>query len=371
MRRRSPLVVVLALVLLSLLAAACGGDDDSTETSSGGDDGASPTASSDDTAADADAEPSTDTIRLGYFPNVTHATAIAGVESGAFEEALDGVKLETSLFNAGPEAVEALFADAIDAAFVGPNPAVNAFAQSNGEAVRIISGATSGGAFLVVKQGITKPEDLKGKTLASPQLGNTQDVALRTWLKEEGFETDTSGGGDVSIKPQQNADTLTTFQSGDIDGAWVPEPWATRLIQEGDGKVLVDERDLWPEGEFVTTQLIVRTDFLDEHPDVVKRLLEGVVAANDLVNDDAGEAQTLVNDGIEQATGKRLADEVIAAAWENLTFTVDPIASSLQRSAKDAESAGLLDPVDLDGIYDLSLLNEILGDEGEEEVSGL
>src|SRR6185503_15364579 len=168
-------------------------------------------------------------------------------------------------------------------------------------------------------------------------------VALRSWLKDNGLETDTSGGGDVSILPQANADTLTAFNAGDIDGAWVPEPWATRLVQEGGGKVLVDERDLWPNGDYVTTHLIVLTSFLEKHPDVVKQLLEGVVEANALVNSDATKAKSVVNEQIGKATGKPLSATVLDAAWPNLKFTVDPIATSLQKSADDAIALGLLD----------------------------
>jgi NitT/TauT family transport system substrate-binding protein len=306
------------------------------------------------------------TLRLGYFPNVTHASAVVGVEGSIFEQKLgDNVKLDTSTFNAGPQVVEALNSGALDASYIGPNPAINAFAQSGGEAIRIISGATSGGAFLVVKPDIKSAKDLKGKKVASPQLGNTQDVALRTWLKKKGLKTDTAGGGDVSILPQDNAQTLDLFKQGQIDGAWVPEPWATRLVQEGGGKVLVDERTLWPKGRYVTTQLIVRTDFLKDHPDAVKRLLEGQVAANELIKNDPQRAEQLVGQGIERATGKPLAADVIAASFQNLEFTNDPIASSLRKSAKDAEAAGLLKPVNLKGIYDLKLLNRVLEQQGE------
>ena len=306
------------------------------------------------------------TLRLGYFPNVTHASAIVGVEGGIFQDKLgDGVKLDTSTFNAGPQVVEALNSGALDASYIGPNPAINAFAQSGGEAIRIVSGATSGGAFLVVKPDIKSAKDLKGKKVASPQLGNTQDVALRTWLKKKGLKTDTAGGGDVSILPQDNAQTLDLFKQGEIDGAWVPEPWATRLVQEGGGKVLVDERTLWPKGRYVTTHLIVRTEFLKDHPDAVKRLLEGQVAANDLIKSDPQRAQQLVGQVIERATGKPLAADVIAASFQNLEFTNDPIASSLRKSAKDAEAVGLLKAVNLKGIYNLKLLNQVLEQQGE------
>jgi NitT/TauT family transport system substrate-binding protein len=306
------------------------------------------------------------TLRLGYFPNVTHASAIVGVEGGLFQEKLgSNVKLDTNTFNAGPQAVEALNSGALDATYIGPNPAINAFAQSGGEAIRIISGATSGGAFLVVKPSIKSAKDLKGKQVASPQLGNTQDVALRTWLKKKGLKTDAAGGGDLSILPQENAQTLDLFKQGEIDGAWVPEPWATRLVNEGGGKVLVDESTLWPKGQYVTTQLIVRTEFLKDHPDAVKRLLEGQVAANNLIKNEPARAQDLVGQGINNATGKPLAADVIAASFKNLTFTNDPIATSLRKSAKDAEAAGLLKAVDLKGIYDLKLLNQVLEQQGE------
>jgi NitT/TauT family transport system substrate-binding protein len=305
------------------------------------------------------------TLRLGYFPNVTHASAIVGVEGGIFQDKLgSNVKLETSTFNAGPAAVEALNSGALDATYIGPNPAINAYAQS----IRIISGATSGGAFLVVKPNIKSAKDLKGKQVASPQLGNTQDVALRTWLKKKGLKTDPAGGGDVSIVPQENAQTLDLFKQGQLEGAWVPEPWATRLVQEGGGKILVDERTLWPQGQYVTTQLIVRTDFLKNHPDAVKRLLQGQVAANDLIKSDPAKAQNLVGQGINNATGKPLAADVIAASFNNLTFTNDPIATSLRKSAKDAEAAGLLKAVDLKGIYNLKLLNQVLTKQGEPTV---
>ena len=265
------------------------------------------------------------TLRLGYFPNVTHAPAIIGVEEGTFQEALgDNVTIELTTFNSGTEAIEALFADAIDMSFIGPNPAINGYSQSDGEALRIVAGTTSGGASLVVREGIDSPEDLAGTTIASPSLGNTQDVALRAWLAEQGYETDTAGGGEVNVTPQDNPDTLAAMQSGDLDGAWVPEPWATRLVLEGGGHVLVDESELWPDGQFVTTHLISATGFLEDHPDVVRDLITGLGLAIDEANDDLERAQTLVNDGIERVTTSRLADQTIAGAWENLEFTLDP-----------------------------------------------
>jgi NitT/TauT family transport system substrate-binding protein len=316
------------------------------------------------------AEAESATLRLGYFANVTHAPAIVGVASGAFAAALGGdVVLDTANFNAGGEAIEALLSGAIDAAFIGPNPAINGFAQSDGEALRIVAGSTSGGASLVVAEGIDSPDDLAGATLASPALGNTQDVALRAWLADNGYATDTAGGGEVHVINVENADTLTQFQAGELDGAWVPEPWATRLVLEGGGHVLVDEGDLWPDGEFVTTHLIVATEYLEEHPEVITGLLDGLVATIDTFVADPAAAQTDTNDGIEAITENRLADETIAGAFGSLTFTVDPIASSLQGSADDAVAVGLLEEIDLTGIYDLTLLNAILAERGRDPVS--
>ena len=357
-RRRRALGLATLLALSAVAVAACGSDDEDTAAATEG----TTAASTAPTATEEEPVP----LRLGFFPNVTHAPALVGIHDGLFTAALgENVTLETVPFNAGSEAVEALFADAIDASFIGPNPAINAFAQSDGEAIRIVAGTTSGGAFLVVSPEIAAATDLAGKTLATPQLGNTQDVALRSWLLDQGYETDTAQGGDVSVVPQANADTLNAFKQGDIDGAWVPEPWATRLILEGGGQVLVDERDLWPDGAYVTTHLIVATSFLDEHPDVVKQLLQGHIEANELVNRDPDTAKAAANAQIKAATDKEIPDEVLDAAWEHLTFTVDPIASSLQTSATEATELGLLDEVDLDGIYDLTLLNELLDDDVE------
>ncbi len=337
-------------LLLAMAAAACGGGSEAAGRGGG--------------------DRSTTTLRLGYFPNLTHATAIVGVQTGIFEEALRPDKLETTTFSAGASAVEALFSGALDAAYIGPNPTINAFVKSKGKAIRIVSGATSGGAALVVDPAITKASQLRGKRLASPQLGVTQDVALRHWLGEQGLEAPRTGGGEVTVVAQDNAQSLETFKLGQIDGAWVPEPWATRLRLEGGGKVLVDERSLWPGGRFVTTHLVVRTKFLEEHPATVRRLLEGQVEANDVVNADAASAQELVNDGIEEITTKRLKDEVIAEAWKSLEFTNDPVSSSLPVSARHAREVGLLEEkADVDGIYDLTLLNEVLAAAGRKEIS--
>ncbi|TMF15374.1 MAG: ABC transporter substrate-binding protein, partial [Chloroflexi bacterium] len=241
------------------------------------------------------------TLRLGFFPNLTHAPALIGINRNFFAASLDSkVTLETKTFNAGGDAVTAILSDSVDATFVGPNPTVNAFAQSHGQAIRVVAGATSGGALLVVKPSIKSPAELKGKKIADPQLGATQDVALRWYLKSQGLNADAAGGGDVSVVPQDSAQTLTAFKQGHIDGAWLPEPWASRLVIEGGAKVLVDERDLWPQGKFVTTNLIVRSDFLVAHPKRIKALLEGLYQSVAYLNSNGSESQTLINDAVGQ-----------------------------------------------------------------------
>jgi len=305
-------------------------------------------------------------VRLGYFANVTHAPAVVALERGLFQEELGPTaQLEVRTFNAGPQAVEALFSDALDVSYVGPNPAINAFAQSDGVAVRIVAGATSGGAALVVQPSIRSAAELRGAKLATPQRGNTQDVALRAWLASQGLRSDLEGGGDVSVVPQPNAQTLETFRAGEIQGAWVPEPWASRLVLEGGGAVLVDERSLWPEGRFVTTQVLVRTAFLTEHPEQVRALLRAHLRAIDFLNADPAEARRVVNAALARVTGKALPEPVLERAWQSLTFTVDPVAASLRHSAESAAAVGLLDPVTLDGIYDLSALNALLAASGK------
>ena len=312
----------------------------------------------------------TTTVRLGVFANVTHAPGLVAIESGLLQKALGpNVKLEVSYFNAGPAVITALLADAIDVSYIGPNPAITGFAQSNGEALRIISGSTSAGAALVVKPDIAKVSDLKGKKIATPQLGNTQDVAARAFLESKGLSTDVTGGGDVSIIPTANATSLSAFQQGTIDGAWVPEPWWSRLVNEAGGKLLVDESTLWPEGQFVTTHLIAATDFIKDNPKTITKLLKGNIEAVDFANDNPTVAQKLVATGVFSGTGQKVDEATIANSWEHLTFTVDPLASTLAKSAKDAEDVGLLDPVNLKGIYDLKPLNRILKAQGKSAVS--
>jgi NitT/TauT family transport system substrate-binding protein len=305
------------------------------------------------------------TLRLGYFANVTHAPALVGLEGGILAKELGkNVTLEPKLFNSGTEAIEAIAAGALDASYIGPSPTITAWTQFQ-KGVRVISGAASGGAYLVVKPDINSAADLEGKVVASPQLGNTQDVALRSWLKDQGLKTDTAGGGDVSVRPQDNATSLATFKAGDIQGAWVPEPWATRLVTEGGGKILVDEASLWPKGQFVTTQLIVTTDFLKAHPDVVQQLVNAQVSANDYIQTNTADSQSLVQQGIAKATGKPISGDLVIASFKNIEFTNNPIASSLTKVNKQQKALGFPAADSLKGLYDFSFLNKALKAAGE------
>lgn len=314
------------------------------------------------------------TIRIGFFANVTHSPALVAQERKLFEKYLskDKTKVEFVAFNAGPAAVEAMKAGAIDVTYIGPNPAINAYASTRGTLIKIISGSTSGGAEFVVKPNIQTVEDLKGKKFATPQLGNTQDVALRSWLKSKGLATSIVGGGDVTVIPTENAQTLTLFQRGDIDGAWLPEPWSTRLVLEAGAKVFLDEKTLWPRGQFVTTHIISSSEFLKKYPGSIRSLLNGHLDSIEYINKNPIAAQDLVQKQIEKWTGKRLPDAVMARAWKNLTFTADPISKSLEKSADDAVEIGLLTTLGsrgLNGIYDLRTLNLLLKNKKTKTVS--
>jgi NitT/TauT family transport system substrate-binding protein len=309
------------------------------------------------------------TVRLGYLATLVQAPALVGIEQGTFATHLGDHRLAPQAFAAGPDAVTALLSGALDIAYLGPNPAINAYQRSDGDAVRIVSGATSGGTSLVVRAGIVDAEGLRGRSVATPQLGGTQDVALRSWLRSNGLATDTAGGGDVSIAPRSNADTFNGLRSGAIDAAWVPEPWATRLIREAGGRRLVDERSLWPDGQFATAQVVVRTEFLEQHPDVVAAVLAGHLDAIDRLAADPVAARHAVNDGIEAATGKRLADDLLAEAWPMVSFGADPLPTTLRAATTRAHDLGFLPSADIDGIYDLALLNDELARRGQPGVS--
>jgi len=311
-------------------------------------------------------------IRVGEFPNLTHPQAMVGKANGWFEKAMGpNVKIEWKGFNAGPSAIEALYAGAIDMTYIGPNPTISGYVRSNGEALRVIAGACSGGASLVVRNdaGIQTANDFHGKRIATPQLGNTQDVALRAWLKKNGLKTKDKGG-DVEVIPLANPDQLTLFLKKDLDAAWAPEPWATRLIREGNGRLFLDERTLWPNGQFIITNLIVSSKFLKEHPDLVKNWLRAHVELTDWIAGHLPEAKKLLNDQIQRDTGKPLPPAVLDEAFARIDVTYDPLRATLLTSAKSAFDAGFLgrQMPDLSSLYDLTLLNQVLAEKGKKAV---
>jgi NitT/TauT family transport system substrate-binding protein len=301
-----------------------------------------------------------ETVRLGYFANVTHASALVGVEQGIFQKALGSSTLKTAVFNAGPSAVEALNAGSIDAAFIGPSPAINSYTRSGGKSLVVVSGATSGGAQLIVNSSITTAADLKGKTLSTPQLGGTQDVALRTWLTSQGLRYDKSGPDAVAVNPTENAQTLTLFKDGRTDGAWVPEPWASRLVLEGKGHVLVDERSLWEGGQFPTTVLVVSQDFAAQHPDQVQELVSANGEAVRWLNSASlPDKEAAINRGLVSAGSKKLPAATLQRALSTISFTTDPQASAYQQLLDHAVAAGQSKAGSLDGLVDHTYLDRI------------
>ncbi|MGC5238610.1 ABC transporter substrate-binding protein [Streptomyces albogriseolus] len=302
-----------------------------------------------------------DAVRIGYFGNLTHGTALVGAQKGFFQKELGGTEAKYAVFNAGPSAIEALNSGSLDIGFLGPSPAVNGWAKADGKNLRIVAGSASGGVKLVVNPDkVRSLEDVEGKRIATPQLGNTQDVAFLNWAARQGWKVDPqSGKGDVTVVRSDNKVTPDAFRSGSVDGAWVPEPTASRLVAQG-GKVLLDEASLWPDGKFVITNIVVRQEFLDKHPKAVEAVLRASVASNRWINAHPEKAKEAANARLAADTGKPLPAEVLDPAWKSITFLDDPLAATLRTQARHAVEAGLLEQPDLKGIYDLSLLRKVL-----------
>jgi NitT/TauT family transport system substrate-binding protein len=331
-----------SVVLAALLAAAVAGAAGCHDKRSGN--GAAPTA-----------------LRLGFFPNLTHGAALVGLQRGTFASALAPLTVEPRPFNAGPEAMEALFAGAIDACYVGPAPAINGYLRSRGEALEIVSGAAIDGAGLVVRKeaGIHAAADLHGKKLASPQLGNTQDVALRMYLKDNGLASK-DRGGDVQVMPLANADILGLMKQKELDGAWVPEPWTTRLVDEAGGVVLVDEKDRWPDKKFPTTVLVVTKKLAAEHPELVQKLVGANVATIAWMKANPDEARKLVDTGLQKWAKKALPEELLKKACANVEPSPELLEAALAKQLADGRALGFLPDGDASGLVDRRFLDAAL-----------
>ena len=347
---RTPLLVAL----IAFILVACGNNASSGPPSSTG------------------SQSAPVTIHLGYFPNITHAVALIGIAQGTFKKALgSNVTLDTSkTFNSGPTLIEALFAGSIDIGYVGPSPAVNGYIKSKGAALRVIAGASSGGALFIVRPGanINSVQDLSGKKLATPGLGNTQDVSLRHYLLQNGLKTDDKGGTVKILPVQNNADILTQFQLGQLDGAWVPEPWASRLILEDKGKIFVDERTLWPNNQFATTLVVVSKKFEEQHPDLVSKFLEAHVDTVQYIKNNLDSAKKIVNDEQKRITSKGLSNDVLNQSFKNLDITYDPLAQSVLKAAASAYELGFVKSKPDTGLFDLAPLNKVLAAKGLQPV---
>ncbi|MFJ3909449.1 aliphatic sulfonate ABC transporter substrate-binding protein [Streptomyces vinaceus] len=357
---RRGVAAAAALPLLIGALASCGYGSQSEE----------PADKKANAAAAGDKKLSASEVRIGYFPNLTHATALVGIQEGLIAKELGATAIKPQTFNAGPSEIEALNGGSLDIGFIGPSPAINGYVKSKSSNLRIISGSASGGVKLVVNPDKIKTlDDLKGKKIATPQKGNTQDVAFLNWIAEKGWKVDPeSGKGDVSVVRTDNKVTPDAFKQGSIDGAWVPEPTASKLVSDG-ASVLLDETDLWPDKKFVITNVIVSQKFLKEHPDVVEAVLKGTVKTNEWINANPDKAKASANAALKALSGKELEPAVIDPAWKSILVTDDPLAATLKTESDWAVKAKLIEQPDLAGIYDLTLLNKVLKAAGKSGVA--
>jgi NitT/TauT family transport system substrate-binding protein len=342
---RKVLAGAAAIAGAALLAAGCSSSSSSSSAAAGG---------SSAVPASSGAAAAPVTVRLGYLANITHAPALIAVKNGYFTKELGGAgSVKTTVYTSGTQETTAILAGQIDAAYVGPNPAINAFQKSNGTAIKVVSGVATGGASIVVQPSVSSAAQLKGKSVATPSLGNTQDVAARYWLKQQGLATSTTGGGDVTIKPTApNSAAVLQFKSGQIAGASEPSPYDVEMVQDG-GKVLLSEPG-------VTTVLMVTQSFLSAHPAAVADLLKANLDALSYIKSNPSGAAAAANDELAAYTGKPLSAKVLTPAFKEITFTADPDAASLTQDAQQANAVGLLSSAKLDGIFDLDPLNAIL-----------
>lgn len=293
-----------------------------------------------------------DTIRVAFFPNIGHIAAIVGIEHGFHE--YDSTKIETKLFDSGPQVIESIFAKSIDLAYVGPSPVINGFLKSSGNDVVILAGAASGGASFIVhpNSDINSPSDFAGKRIAAPQISNSQDVSLRHFIDQHDLKS-VEKGGSVIVLNISNPDIYTLFAKGDIDGAWVSEPWATLLVQELGGTRLFNEESLWDGGKFSSVLLIARSDFVKKNPHQVQQWLESHQSTTEWIEKNPDKTKLIFNKFMKDTMGKSLPEPVVDEAFDNMEITSDPLKNSIMTFAKRADSLGYLgrDGYSLEGLF--------------------
>lgn len=341
---RSPIGRVLGIAALLTAIAGLGGCSRSSES-------ANPAASG------TRARVPLKEVRIGYFANLTHAQAVLGVASGDFERAVSPARVTGQVFNAGPSLIEALFAGEVDIGFVGPGPAINAYSRTKGQGIRVIAGAAANGVVIVVRPdaGIETLEDIKGKRIATPQLGNTQDISARHYLTARLGQTDLD-----NVVPIANGEQLSLMMRKQIDVAWAPEPWGARLVAEAGGRILTEERFLWPHGEFGLTVIVSTPEFLAVRPDVVKQVLAVSRSWTAKLNADAARYVSDLAAALTVLTGKKMPEELLGTAIKRVTFTDEPLEETLDTMAQwSYELKFLKDQVNLKGLVDTTLLREL------------
>ena len=309
-------------------------------------------------------------VRVGYFPNITHSQALVGRAQGSFQKSIGTAsKIDWKVFNAGPAEVEALFAGAIDIGYIGPGPAINAYAKSKGD-IQIIAGATDAGAIFVSKKGVVIKDlkDLSGKKIAVPQFGNTQDLTLRKLLSDNGLK-DKTKGGTVEVRQAANADILALLQKGEIDAALVPEPWGSRLIKEAGANIILDYKEVFRDGKYTTAVVVVRSEFLKDHPQIVENFIKNHVEVTDYINKNPDKAKDIVNKQITELTKKSIATDVLDAAFKRLTVTNDPEKDSVLEFVKASVNEGFLkSEPDTKDLFNLTILNKVLKEKGLDQI---
>ena len=294
-------------------------------------------------------------IRVAFFPSISHAVPIVGIENNIFQENLTEKKIiEVKIFDSGPQVIESLFANSIDLAYVGPGPVINGFLKSNGQDLKILAGAANGGASFIIQKnsGLDSIENFQGKRIASPQISNTQDVSLRHYLSTHGLEP-VEKGGTVFVINISNPDIYTLFAKGDIDGAWVPEPWATILVEELGGVRLFNESQFWPEKKFSSVLLIGRTNFIEQNPETVEKWILSNQKTAEWINSNPDKTKMIYNEFMQDYMGKTFSKKIVDESFSNLEITYEPIKSSILTFAERADSLGYLgrSGYNLDGLF--------------------